>query len=278
MTSSNSSGVTDGWATPRNRPLEILSHTVVVAIAVVAIGFGVLSGTAGNTTAMRYGLLFGLIMILVAVLGATMHTRNGDLSKDTGMVDGDGDGDHRYTEIRHSGLQFRLLVALMTCSAAFFMSTGIEVVVNREQSANAVIGTLLGAIGLYLGCLPLAAAFGRITRGGLLLNGHGVTQRGWSFENRLSWRDIAGMKPANNGHPIIMLIAYTNIPWQRRYTSRLWKIDRLPPVPMIEIDCRKFGVEPDALLSFLSAYVDTPDNRAELGTPAALDRARQSAS
>ncbi|WBP93583.1 hypothetical protein O6072_21420 [Mycolicibacterium neoaurum] len=245
-------------------------------IAAVAIGFGVLSGTAGNTTAMRYGLLFGLIMILVAALGATMHTRNGDLSKDTGMVD--GDGDHRYTEIRHSGLQFRLLVALMTCSAAFFMSAGIEVVVNREQSANAVIGTLFGAIGLYLVSFPLAAGFGLITRGGLLLSEHGVTQRGWSFENQLSWTDIAGIKPANNGHPIIMLIAYTNTPWQRRYTSRLWKIDRLPPVSMIEIDCRKFGVEPSALLSFLSAYVDTPDNRAELGTPATLDRARRSAS
>ncbi|WP_141868688.1 hypothetical protein [Arthrobacter sp. SLBN-53] len=245
-------------------------------IAVVAIGFGVLSGSAGNTTAMRYGLLFGLIMILVAALGATMRTKNGDLSKDTHMVD--IDGDRCCTEIRHSGAQFRLLVALMTCSAALFLSAMIDTVINGDQPASAITGTLFGAIGLYLVSFPLAAGFGRITRGGLLLSEHGVTQRGWSFENQLSWPDIAGMKPANNGHPIIMLIGYTNTSWQRRYTSRLWKIDRLPPVPMIEIDCRKFSVEPSALLSFLSAYVDTPDNRAELGTPATLDRARRSAS
>lgn len=276
MPSSSSSEVPDGWANRPKQSRETLSRIAVSLIAVVAIGFGALSGADGNATAMRYGLLFGLIMILVAALGATMRPHNGDLSKDTVTVDFDGDA--RCTEIRHSGTQWRLFVALMTCSALIFVSAGVEVVVNHDRSANALSGILFGAIGTYLGTFPLAAAFGRLTRGGLLLNERGVTQRGWSFENRLYWSDIAGMKPANNGHPIIMLIAYTNAPWQRRYTSRLWKIDRLPPVPMIEIDCRKFGVEPIALLSFLSAYVDTPENRAELGTPAALNRAHRSAS
>ena len=276
MPSSSCSEAPDEWASTPKRSLETLSRTVVVVIAVAAIGFGALSGAAGNTTAMRYGLLFGLMMILAAALGATMRTRNGDLSKDTRTVGIEANS--RGTEIRHSGTQWRLLVALMTCSAAFFLSAAIDTVINGDQSTNMLSATLFGAVGVYLGTFPLAAAFGRITRGGLLLSENGVTQRGWSFENRLSWSDIAGMKPANNGHPIIMLIAYTNTPCQRRFTSRLWKIDRLPPVPMIEIDCRKFGVEPSALLSFLSAYVDTPDNREELGTPAALDRARRPAS
>lgn len=52
-----------------------------------------------------------------------------------------------------------------------------------------------------------------------------------------------------------------------------WRIDRLPPVPMIDVDCRKFAVQRDALLDYLRHYVENPAARGELGTEAAIARA-----
>lgn len=260
----------DEWASQRKRPRDIAANTLVIAIAAVSMGFGVLSGAAGNFMALRYSLLFGVVMILVVALGATMRKQSIDLSKVTRTVDGVQPG----TEIRHSAAQFVLLVALISCSAALFVLAAVETSAGNLDSVVSATALLFGAIGLILLSFPVTVGLGRVRRGGLELSHYGVSQRGWSFESRLSWSDIAGMKPAYNGHPVILLIAYTNAHWDHRYTTRIWRIDRLPPVPMIEIDCRKFDVDPAVLLSFLSAYVDTPENRTELGTPAARSRAQ----
>lgn len=274
MRSSSHSELPDEWTSTRKRSRDILAHAIVIAIAAVAVLFGMISGTAGDYLTLRYSLFFGLIMVLAVALGSAMRRQSGVMSNATHTVDlGDGS---RGTEIRYSKAQFALLVALMACSAGFFAFAAIETVLGRQEPGISVAGILFGVIGLALLSFPVLVAFGRISRGSLLLSEHGVAQRGWSFESRLNWADVAGIKPAYNGHPIIMLVAFANTNWDRRYTTRLWKVDRLPPVPMIEIDCRKFDVDPAALLSFLSTYVDTPDNRSELGTPEALARAQQS--
>jgi hypothetical protein len=44
--------------------------------------------------------------------------------------------------------------------------------------------------------------------------------------------------------------------------------------PMMEIDCRKFDVDPYTLYRYLRNYVENPAARGELGTPAALAQAR----
>ncbi|KAA0092757.1 hypothetical protein CIW49_28605 [Mycolicibacterium sp. P1-18] len=86
------------------------------------------------------------------------------------------------------------------------------------------------------------------------------------------------MKTAFNGHPVILLIGYANAQWTPWYATRLWRIDRIPPAPMIEVDCRKFDVDCSALHDYLACYVDGADLRAELGTAAAVERARRTGS
>lgn len=272
MRSFSHSGLPDGWASTRKRSLDIVANATVIAIAAVSVAFGIASSTAGNYMALRYSLLFGLIMTLVAALGAAMRMQSGSMSNATHTVElGDGS---RGTEVRYSKAQFAILVTLMTCSSALFMLAAVETVIGRQAPGISAIGVLLGAIGMALLSFTVFAALGRIKRGGLLLDGCGVAQRGWSFESRLSWAEVAGIKPAHNGYPVILLVGYSNAAWDHRYTTRLWRIDRLPPVPMIEIDCRKFDVDPVALLAYVTAYIETPANRAELGTTAALTRAR----
>ncbi|WP_175282018.1 hypothetical protein [Prescottella equi] len=46
----------------------------------------------------------------------------------------------------------------------------------------------------------------------------------------------------------------------------------LPPVPMIELDCREFAVDDVLLLHCVSFYAHNPAMRAELGTDAARAR------
>ena len=70
------------------------------------------------------------------------------------------------------------------------------------------------------------------------------------------------MKAAFNGHPVILMIGYTNPEWTPRYTTRLWRIDRLPPAPMIEVD-------------YFASYAESADLRSELGTTAAVARAER---
>lgn len=251
---------------------DLIAITVVLSIAAVSVVFGFLAGVAGDFVTLRYSLLFGLAMALAAALGAAMRRRSADLSQAVRTVDL---RDERGTEVRYSSVQFWLMIALMTCCATFLISAAAEIFAGRRATGIPGTALLLGTIGLIFLSFIVAAALGHVSRGGLVLNSHGVSQRGWSFESRLNWADIAGAKPAYNGYPVIMLVGYANADWERRYTTRLWRIDRLPPVPMIEVDCRKFDVDPTALLSFLNAYVDTPDNRAELGTPSALKRAQE---
>ncbi len=38
------------------------------------------------------------------------------------------------------------------------------------------------------------------------------------------------------------------VDWDRRYTVFHWKIEQLPPVPMIQFDCRKFAIDSVVLL------------------------------
>jgi hypothetical protein len=226
---------------------------------------------AGNFTAFRYSVLFAVIMLLVAAAGAAIRAQDRDLARVIGTAK---PRDSRTTEIPHSGRQFGLLVALVTCVAGTCVLGAVELALQDGQGFPGGAAFLAGC-GLIALTFPASAAMGRVRRGGLALSEQGVTQRGWSFESRLSWSGIAGVKAGFNGHPVILLIGYGNSEWRPRYTTRIWRIDRLPPVPMIEIDCRKFGVDCFDLLRYVTCYVENPALRAELGSPAAVTRAAQ---
>lgn len=47
---------------------------------------------------------------------------------------------------------------------------------------------------------------------------------------------------------------------------------------MIEVDCRKFDVDCNALFDYLASYAESADLRSELGTAAAVTRAERTCS
>ncbi|MCZ8380303.1 hypothetical protein O6P37_15645 [Mycobacterium sp. CPCC 205372] len=262
----------DGWAGTTGGIRERLAIAGTLTIAAVSCATAVAAALGGNAVATRYCLLFALPMALVAALGAAIGFRSVELPAALRTVD--ERGGVPATEIRCSEVQFALLVSLTACCAAFCLMAAVEVFVRQRHGGPAAATALLAAGGLSFGSFGAAVALGRIRRGGVTLSGRGIAHRGWSFESRLEWPAVAGITPAFNGHPTILVIGYTNADWDRRYTTRLWRIDRLPPVPMIEVDCRRFDLDPRVLYGYLRAYVESADVRSELGTEAALTRAR----
>jgi hypothetical protein len=121
------------------------------------------------------------------------------------------------------------------------------------------------------------ALTGRLRRGKLTLTRQGIHQRGWAFSSFLPWEAFAGVKAAYNGSPEVLVIAYANVPWERRQIAKFWKIDKLPPVPMIEVNCPSLALEPALIYHLLKFYVDNPQARPELGTDTVIQRAQTGA-
>lgn len=271
MQSSERPDLPEGWAGSSDGVRFHFAVGVLTTLAVISVLFGIVVARAGNFVALRYCLLFALIVVLIAALPATVRYSHVHLSDAIRTVDQDG---IPGTEIRYSTLRFVILVALMGCLTVFCGMGAVEIFIHQDEGfpGGAV---LIGAFGVVSAFFLAAVAFGRIRRGGITLSSQGFAHRGWSFESRLDWPAVAGVMPAFHGYPSVLVIGYPNVDWIRRNTTRFWRIDSLPPVPMIEFDCRQFDVDPRALYDYVLAYVDNPELRAELGTEAALARARQ---
>lgn len=272
MQSSSPSEVPDDWSRSNRDARSTVATAALVAIAVTSLLFGAVVALAGNLTGLLYSALFAVIMSLVAALGVAMRVQRRNLASAIGTVSANGSP---ATEIYYSPRQFALLVALMAALAGTCVIGAVHLYLSQGMS---VASALLAGFGLLGATFPVSALLGRIRRGALALSEHGVSQRGWSFESSLRWADVVGVKAAYNGHPVILLIGYTNTEWTPRYTTRLWRIDRLPPVPMIEVDCRKFDVDCYALFDYLTSYAESADLRYELGTAAAVTRAERTGS
>jgi hypothetical protein len=270
MQSSEHLDIPEGWTETHDGVRFHLSVAVMSGIAVVSLLSGLVVAMAGYIVALKYFALFALIAILVVAFGIVGRYRRVDLSDAIRSVERDG---IPGTEIRYSAWQFTILVAMMGCSAVFCTMASVEIFIHQDEGFPG-FAVVTGALGLLFVSFIAPVVSGRVRRGGVTLSSQGVAQRGRSFESRLDWSAIVAVRASTNGYPVILAIGYANADWNRRYTTRFWRIDRLPPVPMIEFDCRQFDVDPHILYSYVRAYADNPELRAELGTEAALARAR----
>jgi len=257
--------VPDEWQRFDNNARFTVATVTLVIIAFASLLFGAGLAVAGNLWGLVYTVLFAALISLVAALGVAIRVHKRDLSSATGTVNMDGSP---VTEIVYSRGQFALLVALMTFLPCACLTGAVHLVVGQGVS---VPSGLLAGCGLIGATFPVGALSGRIRRGALVLSEQGGSQKGWSLESSLTWAEIAGVTAAFNDHPVILFVGYVNAKWTPRYTTRLWRIDRLPPVPMIEVDCRRFDVHAHALLYYLAFYAEHEELRAELGTPAAVN-------
>ncbi|BBY16746.1 hypothetical protein [Mycolicibacterium litorale] len=272
MQSSEHFDLPSEWKGNRRGAQYRLATIVLLALAGLSLLLGFLFSAAGTPAALKYCLLFALILTLTVGLGAAARIDRANLPSNIKTVELHGVS---KTQISYSFAQYCLLIGLMSSCSAFCVIAATEIFVRQRGGSFPGASLVIGALGVFFASFVMSAALGRIRRGELILSNQGVEQRGWSFESRLEWSGIAGIVPAFNGHPVVLLIGYANAGWHRRYTTRIWRIDRLPPVPMIEVDCRKFDVDCRELYGYLRHYVDTPAAREELGTEAAIERARR---
>mgnify|MGYP001194409456 CR=1 FL=1 len=263
---------------PSTRRRDGIRFFVTVAgltvIALVSVLAALVTAQEGNVSAARYCLLFAFIMALTIAYPTVVRYRRKDLAAAVRTVEHEG---FQATQIRQSIWPFALLVAIMASWTAFFGMAAVDFLADQDDESTGA-AVVMGALSAFFGSFPVAAATGRLRRGGVTLSGQGIAQRGWSFESKLDWSAIfAAPLTSLEGtrFPTILVGGSANANWIRRYTTRLWRIDRLPQVPVLQLDCNKFDVDPHVLNNYIRTYVDNPKMRHELGTEAALVRARE---
>jgi hypothetical protein len=208
---------------PGDRARHLLATGFLIALSVVSVLAGFVFTAAGHPIALLYCGLFALILVLAVIFGRSLRVGGrSDLASAIGAVAGEGG---TSTRISPSSTQFVQLVVLMASCAAFCLLAAVGITTHGRGGSVLVTSIVAGAIGVFCASFVVAAALGRVRRGWLTLSASGIVQRGWSFENRLAWSDVAGIEPAFNGHPVILLIGYANAAWERRYTARMLAFD-----------------------------------------------------
>ncbi|NKR58040.1 hypothetical protein GS485_24945 [Rhodococcus hoagii] len=239
---------------------------VLAAIGCGAVAIGVVGGIDGRPMVLRYGVAYGCLVILVAAFGVLTRTRSGGTVHCAPVEAG------AATEIRQSRGLWTVLVAMAACCAVITAGPAVEIYLSAETSGVPGATVVFGVLGALFGSFLVLVVLRRVRSGAVLLAPDGIRHRGWSFDSYLSWESVAGVKAAYSDHRMVLLIGFANAQWTCRYTTPIWRIDKLPPVPMIELDCRKFAMDDVLLLHFVSFYANNPAMRGELGTDAARSR------
>lgn len=245
-----------------------LVFVMVLGLACVVAGFGFVA--IGRAAGLKYALLLAALFLLSGAFGFVTRMRPRHRAEDIALTTHE---DGPATEIRYSGAAFAILSGLLACLAAICVLAAVDFL-GAEVPAAAAGAVLCGIAALFFLSFFALVAAGRIQRGRLVLTQRGIHQRGRAFTSFLPWEAVAGAKAAYNGTPEVLVIAYANSRWERQQLGTVWKLDKLPPVPMIEIDTTSLAVDPNLVYHLVRFYVDNPDARAELGTETSLQRAR----
>lgn len=251
------------WPDQNLSKQSVVSFIGVLGLGVAALLISIAAWSTGMSAGARYIFLFACMMFLTATFGYlyTMRTPHG--AADVRVTDG-------ALEIKKSSAVFGVLVALMAVMTILCLGGAIEMLI-----AGYLGGAILpGLFGVFCASFFVALISGQIRRGGVTLSREGIRQRGWSYESYLPWEAIAGGKAAYNGFRMVLVFGYANATWERHATTWPWRIDALPPVPMFELDCRKFDIDPVVLCHLVTFYANNPHARDELGTNAPLERVR----
>lgn len=260
------------WVEYRAEPKHIISIVFLIGLGLAAVAVGIGFVGIGKPGGLKYAVLFGLIFLLTAAHAYLLRVRPQHRHDDISIIQNEG---APAIELRYSGRLFTILVALMTCITVIFVLAAAEFFLTSNEATQSTVGASVScALALFFGSFLFAVVTGKINRGKIMLSRQGVYQRGRAFSSFLPWEAIAGAKAAYNGKPEILVIAYSNAPWEKRQISKLWKLDNLPPAPMTEIDCVAFAINPNLVYHLVKFYVDDPAVRAELGTSASLERIR----
>ncbi|WP_278315050.1 hypothetical protein [Lolliginicoccus levis] len=239
-------------------------------LAAAALGTGIAGLADGKLVVLAIGLLFttalGLTATYLVVRSIRPEREHHDIVATTNR-----DGTP-VTRIRQSATLFHLRTAIMSALALAFAISAIDhyATTGSEGLLGVLIYVLLAG---FFGSYVLAAATGALAAGHLDLSAGGVHHRGWSFESTMPWRTLLVAQPVfEDRHHGIQLIGDPGKKWEHAYTVRLWRIDRVAVVPIIDLDTRRFRVPPEVLAACLAHYAIATADRDELGTDRSLAR------
>lgn len=271
-------------SSPLSRPAEWPTHesgrhkaslvfVVLLGVGCIPVGFGF--AAIGKPAAVKYAVLLAVLFLSVTAFTFVTRVRSQHREDDVGLTSYDG---HPATQIRYSRDQWALLVVMVACLTALCTLASWDfATAGDEVPAAPVAATLTGMAAVFLLSFFVLAALNRVRRGRIVLSQQGICQEGRAFTSYLPWEAFAGAKAAHNGTPELLLIAYTNVPWEKQQLSKVWKLDKLPPTPMIEIDTFPIAVDETLLYHLVRFYLENPAARTELGTEMSLQRARTGA-
>lgn len=243
------------WPTIRTRGIRLYAGTVFFVFAVFVCLF-VTAGAAlsGDYSAVKYTLAVALFFATIPLYGWSAAPKSsGSLRVETSS---------EGTVVRDAWQPFAALLAV-TFSMGLLFAFGAYDSLPHPYRWDGIGGTVFfGVVALYFWSYPIAAAAGRLRPGSITFTLQGIHHRGWSFESFVPWEAVAGAKGAYNGYPMTLVIAYRNARWEKRYTvGRLWRIDRLPPVPLIEVDHRRTRDDAVLLHEFVMQAVEQATRR-----------------
>ncbi|HET8994239.1 MULTISPECIES: hypothetical protein [unclassified Rhodococcus (in: high G+C Gram-positive bacteria)] len=258
------------WGRPRWNVRAAISIVVAAVVSVLAFVGGLSSAGSGFGPESRFFLILSALMLLTAAFGCVLWwPRRGAPGVRTLRRGGLGAG----TEVRSRMSVFVALVSMVGCAAALAVGAAVEVFLFNNGIPW--VSLVLALLGVPCVAFVIEVALGRLAVGALVLSADGIRQRGWSFESYLPWMSVAGVQALDFGYPETWVEGTTTAAWARRRTSALFRLDRFPETPRIEIDSRRYAVDAVLLHRMLEFYTCHPAARSELGTPRAVERFRR---
>jgi hypothetical protein len=239
-----------------------LCASVALLVAVAALG-------TGDWTVAGYAALVGVFFLLILAHGVLVWLLPQHTDHDITLDQHHGDP---ALALRYSAPLFAILVAIMGCLTLTFGTATVDLL-RRAGTAGLPAGLLFAAATILCGSFLVVTIRGRLARGVVMLTPRGVYQRGRAFESFLPWASILGTKARYDATTAqVLIVARPDGQWDRCQTEPFWRLDRLPPVPAIIIDCLALGIDQNLVHHVITYYVDHPEARMELGTQAALTR------
>lgn len=258
------------WPRPRTRKRDLAILVVLVAGAVGSVVVGVVGFGDGQPQVLGFGILISVLFALAAVYHLLHAVRPQHRPRDVYLTR-NRDG-APVTRILRSPILFHLRTAIMAGLTVLFAASAVDHYLT--QGTAGILGTLIYAlIAAFFASYLLAVATKGLQPGFVDFSPQGIFNRGWSFEAHMPWRHVLTVQAEHDkSHPQVLVIGDPEKEWKYDYTVRLWRVDRLTVVPMIDIDTRKFRVPADVLHTVFAHYFDTPAARTELGTQVSIER------
>lgn len=252
------------------RPQYAIAFMGLATLVVVLTGAW--AATQGEPERLPRGLLmgafFGTLAAHIYVTRARSHHRESNIARTTYRAT-------PATEIRYSRAQHVIFTANLGSLAAWATAGALEFTFTGESPNPALIALWGICAAFSAGCLLLIAV-GRIRRGRLLLTEAGIHQQGQWGESFLAWDAGSDIEAGHDGRTATIALPAPEGALQPRSTGWMARLEQTSS-PGMHINTSVFDLDRALVYHLLRHYLENPQDRAELGTSASIERIRSRA-